>query len=72
MISSLHIATCSESPRPDCQLSEERIKFKADPIRAEVYDVICVLDTEVLCDLLDEKRALPKFSAVVESTVSNP
>ena len=71
MISSLHIATCSESPRPDCQLSEERIKFKADPIWAEVSDVICVLDTEVLCDLLDEQLSLLKLSAVVGSNVSN-
>ena len=72
VIDSSHIVTYADSERPDGQPSWEKIKFKADSIWAQVSDVSCVLGTEVLCDLLDEKRALPKFSAVVESTVSNP
>ena len=43
-IASSHIATSADSTRPDGQFSEERIKFKADPIRAQVADVSCVLD----------------------------
>ena len=67
-----HIETCSDSVRPDRQISEERIRFKADPICAQVADLSCVLNPEVLCDILDEKLALSKFSAAIGSTVANP
>ena len=67
-----HIETCSDSVRPDRQISEERIRFKADPICAQVADLSCVLNPEVLCDILDEQLALSKFSAAIGSTVANP
>ena len=49
------------------------MKFKFDPIRAQVADVSCVLDPEVICDMLDERIAISKLSAAVGSTTtSNP
>ena len=72
IISLSHIATISDNDRLDKELTKERIKFKSDPILAQVEDVSCVLDPEVLCDLFDEKIALSKFSSeVVSTTISN-
>ena len=71
VITLFQITKCAENARHDGQLSEERTKFKADPIWAQVDDASCVLDLEVLCDLLDEQVALSNFSAAVWSTVAN-
>ena len=72
VISSYHISTCADSARPDAQLLEEQIKFKYDPIWEQVADVSCVLDPEVLCNILDEQLSLLQLSAEVESIVANP
>ena len=72
VISSSYIATYSDSTRADTQISEELIKFKADPIRAQVDDISCFLDAEILCDILDENLSLLNFSAAVGSNVDKP
>ena len=72
MIAPSHIATCADSARPDGQFSEERIKFKVDPIWSQVADVSYILDPGILCDLLDEQLSLSRLSAAVGSTVDNP
>ena len=52
IIASTHIATISDNARSDKELTKERLKFKSDPIWAQVAEVIFVLDPEVLCDIL--------------------
>ena len=52
IIASSHIATISDNARSDKELTKERIKFKSDPIRAQVAKVRCVLDPEVICGIL--------------------
>ena len=39
-----HITTIAENEISDKELTKERIKFKYDPIRAQVANVSCVLD----------------------------
>ena len=39
---------------------------------AQVADVSCVLYPEFLCDILDEKLSLPKFSLAVSNNIANP
>ena len=49
------------------------MKFKSGQILAQVANVNGVLDPEVLCDMLDERIALSKFSAAVgRNTTANP
>ena len=72
VIDSSHIPTGPDSSRHYVQLSEEIIEFKVDLIQARVADVGCVLDPDVLYNLLDNQLALSKFSGAFMSTFANP
>ena len=50
---------------------DDILKFKADPIRAHISDVSCVLDPETLCSNLNDRIAQSKFSEAMGSTIAD-
>ena len=65
ILSNLVVSSWADNACKDDELSDERLEFKSDPIRAEVDSMGSVLDPEVSCDLLDDQIALSKFSGAV-------
>ena len=61
----------ADNARTHDELSNERLVFKADPIRSDVASIIIVFDPEVFCDLLDDQISLSKFSSAVGRNTSN-
>ena len=66
------VVSRADNARTHDELSNERLVFKADPIRSDVASIIIVFDPEVFCDLLDDQISLSKFSSAVGSTTGNP
>ena len=52
------------------ELDNECAMFKTDAIRADVASISCAYDPILFYDLLDNKIALSKFSAAVDSTTA--
>ena len=59
-------------PNPQVDMmSEDFLKFKADPIRAQITDVSCTYDTEIFDELVSKQAAQNKFGEAIGST-ANP
>ena len=53
LISSSAVASCMPNPQND-MMSEDVLKFKADPIRAQIADVSCTYDPEIFDELVSK------------------
>ena len=59
-------------PNPqDDMMSEDVLKFKADPIRAQIADVSCTYDPEIFDEIVSKWAAQTKFGEEIGST-ANP
>ena len=72
ILSTLVVVSRADNARTHDELSNERLVFKADPIRSDVASIIIVFDPKVFCDLLDDQISQSKFSSAVGSTTGNP
>ena len=53
LITYLAVASCMPNPQDD-MMSEDVLKFKAEPIRAQIADVRCTYDPEIFDELVSK------------------